>query len=93
MFHRDSIVSLKTGGRFIAKEYQSRHPLGDKCPHLFFSLWEIRAQANDPALHFSWHVLYLRIEFGYSLWLYRPEALSLSTALAPLNCANAINPI
>lgn len=39
MFHRDCIVSLKTGDRFIAKEYQSRRPLRDKYLHLiFFSL-------------------------------------------------------
>lgn len=36
MFHRDCIVSLKTGDRFIEKEYQSGHPLRDKYLHLFF---------------------------------------------------------
>jgi len=38
MFHRESIVSLNTGDRFIAKAYQSRQPLRDKYLYLLFSL-------------------------------------------------------
>lgn len=62
----DSIVSLKTAGRFIAEEYQSQHPLRDKCPYLFSSLWEIRSEANDPALHFTWHALYVQAPCGHT---------------------------
>lgn len=90
MFHRDRIVSLKIGDRFIAKEYQSRNPLRDKYLCLFSPLF-LSLRDKDPnwwsCLAFQ-KACFLnpRIEFEYSQWLSRPKG-SFSSSLTPFNHA------